>query len=49
MEMEAKIKEALDKIRPFLQNDGGDVEFVARIVARAKIIARGFAFSPFSM
>ena len=28
MEMEAKIKEALDKIRPFLQNDGGDVEFV---------------------
>ena len=28
MEMEAKIQEALDKIRPFLQNDGGDVEFV---------------------
>ncbi len=28
MEMEAKIQDALDKIRPFLQNDGGDVEFV---------------------
>lgn len=28
MEMEDKIKEALGKIRPFLQNDGGDVEFV---------------------
>lgn len=28
MEMEAKIQEALDKIRPFLQNDGGDVEFI---------------------
>ena len=26
--MEAKIKEALEKIRPFLQQDGGDVEFV---------------------
>ncbi|MCI5697975.1 MAG: NifU family protein [Clostridiales bacterium] len=26
--MEAKIQDALDKIRPFLQNDGGDVEFV---------------------
>ena len=23
-----KIKEVLDKIRPFLQNDGGDIEFV---------------------
>ncbi|MDY4060809.1 NifU family protein [Anaerovoracaceae bacterium SGI.195] len=28
MEIEAKIQDALDKIRPFLQNDGGDVEFV---------------------
>jgi len=26
--MEDKIKEALEKIRPFLQADGGDVEFV---------------------
>ena len=25
---EAKIKEALDEIRPMLQADGGDVEFV---------------------
>ncbi len=26
--MEAKIKEALENIRPFLQRDGGDIEFV---------------------
>ena len=26
--MEEKIKEALEKIRPYLQRDGGDVEFV---------------------
>jgi Fe-S cluster biogenesis protein NfuA len=26
--MEEKIREALDKIRPYLQQDGGDVEFV---------------------
>ncbi len=26
--MEQKIKEALEKIRPFLQRDGGDIEFV---------------------
>ncbi len=26
--MEAKIKAALDKIRPALQADGGDVEFI---------------------
>jgi Fe-S cluster biogenesis protein NfuA len=26
--MEAKIREALEKIRPYLQRDGGDVEFV---------------------
>ena len=26
--MEEKIKNALDQIRPFLQRDGGDVEFV---------------------
>ncbi|MDO4553173.1 MAG: NifU family protein [Bacillota bacterium] len=27
--MEAKIKEALEGVRPYLQRDGGDVEFVA--------------------
>lgn len=27
-QMENKIKEALEQIRPFLQRDGGDVEFV---------------------
>jgi Fe-S cluster biogenesis protein NfuA len=26
--MEQKIKDALDQIRPFLQRDGGDLEFV---------------------
>ena len=26
--MEQKVKDALDQIRPFLQRDGGDVEFV---------------------
>ena len=26
--MEQKIREALDKIRPFLQRDGGDIDFV---------------------
>lgn len=26
--MEQKIKDALEQIRPFLQRDGGDVEFV---------------------
>lgn len=26
--MEAKIKEAMEKIRPLLQRDGGDIEFV---------------------
>lgn len=27
MEIEAKINGVLDKIRPYLQNDGGNVEF----------------------
>ena len=27
MEIEKKINEVLDKIRPYLQNDGGNVEF----------------------
>ena len=27
--MEKKIKEAIDKVRPSLQADGGDIEFVA--------------------
>ena len=28
MDIEAKIKEAIEKIRPSLQNDGGDIDFV---------------------
>ena len=27
-EIEKKIIETIDKIRPFLQNDGGDIKFV---------------------
>lgn len=27
MEIENKIKEVLNRLRPYLQNDGGDVEF----------------------
>ena len=27
MEIEKKIKEVIDRVRPYLQNDGGDVEF----------------------
>ena len=27
-DIEIKIKEVLEKIRPFLQNDGGDISFV---------------------
>ena len=26
--IETKIKEVIEKIRPFLQNDGGDIEYV---------------------
>ncbi len=29
MEIEDKIKKSLDKIRPTLQSDGGDVQFVS--------------------
>lgn len=28
MKMEEKIKEVLNMLRPYLQNDGGDLEFV---------------------
>lgn len=28
MEIDNKIKEIIEKIRPFLNNDGGDIEFV---------------------
>ncbi|QZT33735.1 NifU family protein [Caldalkalibacillus thermarum TA2.A1] len=29
MELEARVQEVLDKLRPFLQRDGGDCELVA--------------------
>lgn len=28
MDIESKIKEIIEKIKPFLNNDGGDVEFL---------------------
>ena len=28
MDKEKKVKEIIDKIRPFLINDGGDIEFI---------------------
>ena len=28
MDREKKVKEIIDKIRPFLINDGGDIEFI---------------------
>jgi len=28
MDLENKVKEAIENIRPMLQNDGGDIEFV---------------------
>ena len=28
MEIETRIKEEIDKIKPFLQNDGGNIEFI---------------------
>lgn len=28
MDIEKRIKETLDKVRPFLQSDGGDLEFI---------------------
>ena len=28
-EIETKIKEVIEKIRPFLQNDGGDIQYVS--------------------
>ena len=39
--MEQKIKEALDQIRPFLQRDGGDIEFVEYTDGIVKVRLQG--------
>ena len=39
--MEQKIKEALDQIRPFLQRDGGDIEFVEYADGIVKVRLQG--------
>ena len=39
--MEAKVKEVLAKIRPMLQADGGDVEFVAIEEGVVKVRLKG--------
>ena len=39
--MEQKIKEALDQIRPFLQRDGGDIEFVEYVDGIVKVRLQG--------
>ena len=39
--MEAKVKEMLAKIRPMLQADGGDVEFVAIKEGVVKVRLKG--------
>lgn len=39
--MEEKIREVLDKIRPSLQADGGDVELVAVVEGIVKVRLKG--------
>ena len=39
--MEEKVKEAIEKIRPLLQRDGGDIEFVEIDGAIVKVKLRG--------
>jgi len=39
--MKEKIQEALEKIRPFLQQDGGDVEFVDYAEGIVKVRLQG--------
>ena len=39
--MEQEVKQALDKIRPMLQRDGGDVEFVSYDAGVVKVRLQG--------
>jgi Fe-S cluster biogenesis protein NfuA len=39
--MEEQVKQAIDKIRPILQRDGGDIEFVSVDKGVVKVRLRG--------
>ncbi|MEI7482999.1 MAG: NifU family protein [Elusimicrobiota bacterium] len=39
--MEARVKAAIEKVRPLLQRDGGDIEFVAIVGKVVKVRLRG--------
>lgn len=39
--MEVKIQETIDKVRPILQRDGGDVEFVSFLDGVVKVKLQG--------
>jgi len=39
--VEEKVKEVIEKIRPLLQRDGGDIEFVEIVGAVVKVKLRG--------
>ena len=39
--MEQKIKDAIEKIRPFLQKDGGDIAFVSYEEGTVKVQLKG--------
>lgn len=45
MELLTKIEEALDEIRPYLQNDGGDIELVSFEKGIVTIKWRGYCAS----
>lgn len=41
MDMKEKIKQAIEKIRPFLQRDGGDIELISVEGGLVKVSLRG--------
>jgi Fe-S cluster biogenesis protein NfuA len=41
MELEEKVKQVLDEVRPYLQADGGDIEFVGMEGKMAKVRLKG--------
>ena len=48
--MKEKVEEAIDKIRPFLQRDGGDIELVEVVDGVVKVRLKGACGScPMSM
>lgn len=45
MSIKSKIEEALDEIRPYLQNDGGDIELLSIDKGVAKVQFLGYCSS----